>query len=189
MGRVWERLIRSVRKILSALLSEQTLTDEGPVTLMIEVEAILNPCPLTPVTLDPKDDELFTQTIFCFKLVPQLHHQVFLQRTIAMFVDVGGKYSVQQLADGARLPRSPDNWQTGCVCCVFPDSRNIVQVEANTANETFRRPIAKLCLVCRGDEKNHGCYFRLTTTCSINDKRKLFGLHCQIIVFHIVQFH
>jgi len=60
MGRVWERLIRSVRKILSALLSEQTLTDEGLATLMVEVEAILNPRPLTPVTFDPKDYEPLT---------------------------------------------------------------------------------------------------------------------------------
>jgi len=60
MSGVWERLIRSVRKILPALLSEQTITDEGLMTLMVEVEAILNSRPLTPVTFDPKDDELLT---------------------------------------------------------------------------------------------------------------------------------
>ena len=60
MGGVWERLIRSVRKILSALLSEQSLTDEGLATLMVEVEAILNSRPLTPVTFDPKDDDPLT---------------------------------------------------------------------------------------------------------------------------------
>ena len=48
---------------------------------------------------------------------------------------------------------SRNNWQMGGVYRVFPDSRNIVrQVEVKTANGTFRPPIAKLCLVCRGDE-------------------------------------
>jgi len=48
---------------------------------------------------------------------------------------------------------SRNNWQTGRFCHVFSDSRNIVrQVEVNTANGIFTRPIAKLCLVYRGDE-------------------------------------
>jgi len=35
---------------------------------------------------------LLPQTIFRFKLVPRLQHQVFSQRTIVMLVDVGGKH-------------------------------------------------------------------------------------------------
>ena len=185
MGGVWERLIRSARKILSALVSGQTLTDEGLATLMVEVEAILNSRPLTPVTFDPNDNEPLTPNHLCFKLVPRLQHQVFSERTTVMFVDVGGKYSEWQISSGdtgleylpTLLPRqkwttkrnniqlgdvaliagdghSRSNWQMGRVLRVFPDSRIIVrQVEVKTANGAFRRPIAKLRLVCRGDEK------------------------------------
>ena len=42
MGGIWERVIRSVRKILFALLSQQRLTDESLETLLTEVEYILH---------------------------------------------------------------------------------------------------------------------------------------------------
>ncbi|XP_043241053.1 uncharacterized protein LOC122391322 [Amphibalanus amphitrite] len=59
-GGVWERLIRTFRKILGALLKEQTLTDESLRTLTCEVEAVMNSRPLTPVSSDPADLEPLT---------------------------------------------------------------------------------------------------------------------------------
>ena len=55
MGGVWERAIRSVRRVLNAILRNQTIDDEGLLTLMCEVEAILNARPLTKVSDDPQD--------------------------------------------------------------------------------------------------------------------------------------
>lgn len=62
-GGAWERLIRSVRQILNATVSDQILTDESLITLMCEAEAILNGRPLTvvnseasePLALTPND--------------------------------------------------------------------------------------------------------------------------------------
>ena len=54
-GGVWERQIRSIRKILNALLREQTLTDESLRTLLCEVESIMNSTPITTVSSDPMD--------------------------------------------------------------------------------------------------------------------------------------
>ncbi|XP_043206518.1 uncharacterized protein LOC122393826 isoform X1 [Amphibalanus amphitrite] len=54
-GGVWERQIRSVRKVLNAVLREQSLTDESLRTLLCEVEAVLNSKPLTTVSSDPSD--------------------------------------------------------------------------------------------------------------------------------------
>jgi transposase InsO family protein len=61
-GGVWEREIRSVRKVLTALMNEQKvkLTDEALQTLLCEVESILNHRPLTPVTDDPQDCDALT---------------------------------------------------------------------------------------------------------------------------------
>lgn len=59
-GGVWERMIRSVRKILRALLQEQIVSDETLLTLMAEVERILNDRPLTPVSDSPFDAEALT---------------------------------------------------------------------------------------------------------------------------------
>ena len=59
-GGVWERCIRTVRKVMKGLLSEQTLDDEGLSTLMCEVENIVNGRPLTKVSDDPRDLEALT---------------------------------------------------------------------------------------------------------------------------------
>ena len=59
-GGAWERLIRSIRKILDALMDHQPLTDETLQTLMCEVEAIINNRPLTPVSADHRDLEPLT---------------------------------------------------------------------------------------------------------------------------------
>ena len=60
MGGVWERVIRSIRKILTALLGQQLVNEEMLRTLMAEVQGILNSRPLTPVSSDPKDLEPLT---------------------------------------------------------------------------------------------------------------------------------
>ena len=59
-GGVWERCIRTVRKVMKALMKEQPLNDEGLLTLMCEVEAIINGRPITEVSDDPKDPEPLT---------------------------------------------------------------------------------------------------------------------------------
>ena len=55
MGGAWERPIITVRKVLSGLLKEQVLDDEGLQTLLCEVESIINGHPLTKVSDDPRD--------------------------------------------------------------------------------------------------------------------------------------
>ena len=60
MGGIWKRVIRSVRKIVGNLLQLHTVTDENLITLMSEVEAILNARLLTPLSADPRDEEPLT---------------------------------------------------------------------------------------------------------------------------------
>jgi len=55
-GGVWERQIRTVRKILNALLIEQTFSEETLHTLLCEVECVMNNRPLTPVSADLRDE-------------------------------------------------------------------------------------------------------------------------------------
>ena len=63
-GGIWERLIRSVRKILGALLREQTFSDETLCTFLCEAESIINNRPLVPVTSDPRDQAPLTPNHF-----------------------------------------------------------------------------------------------------------------------------
>ena len=60
MGGVWERQIRSVRKVLNGLTDQQTLTDESLHTLLCQVESIINSRPLTKVSQDSNDCEALT---------------------------------------------------------------------------------------------------------------------------------
>ena len=60
MGGVWERLIRSVKNTLKALLKEQLLTDKALPTLMTEVELIMNDRPLTTGSDDVNDVQPLT---------------------------------------------------------------------------------------------------------------------------------
>ena len=61
-GGIWEREIRSIRKVYNSLLNEQPLKlkDEALNTLMCETEAILNSRPLTAISSDPEDLEPLT---------------------------------------------------------------------------------------------------------------------------------
>ena len=61
-GGVWERQIRTVRKVLTQLSKEfgDQLDDESFRTLMCEVEAIVNSRPLTSVSTDPDDMNALT---------------------------------------------------------------------------------------------------------------------------------
>ena len=59
-GGVWERIIRSIRKIFRSLLGVQLVHDETLLTFMAEVEKILNDRPLTPPSSDPQDLEPLT---------------------------------------------------------------------------------------------------------------------------------
>jgi hypothetical protein len=59
-GGVWERCIRTMRKIIKSVIREQVLDDQGINTLMCEVEAIVNGRPITKLSDDPGDMEPLT---------------------------------------------------------------------------------------------------------------------------------
>ena len=73
MGGMWERMIHSVCRILNASTQMQTLTEEGIVTLMTEVEGILNSRPLVPLMLhDSKEEPLTPNHLLLLRGSPNL---------------------------------------------------------------------------------------------------------------------
>ena len=54
-GGVWERVVRSIKEISRALSLEQVMNDESLLTLMTEVERIINNRPLVPVYDDAEE--------------------------------------------------------------------------------------------------------------------------------------
>ncbi|XP_052445519.1 uncharacterized protein LOC127987300 [Carassius gibelio] len=59
-GGIWERQIRTVRRILNSLLKEQAVNDDCLLTIMCEVESIINGRPLTTISDDVNDVEPLT---------------------------------------------------------------------------------------------------------------------------------
>ena len=76
-GGVWERMIRSIRRILCTLTHSQTLTDETLVTFLVEVERILNDRPLIPSYADASEPEVLKPSTLlllrgCEPIVPSV---------------------------------------------------------------------------------------------------------------------
>lgn len=59
-GGAWERLIRSVRKVLNSILKVQNLDEEGLHTVLCEVEAIVNGRPIFLASTGSSDLEALT---------------------------------------------------------------------------------------------------------------------------------
>ncbi|VDP05384.1 unnamed protein product [Schistosoma mattheei] len=72
-GGIWERLIRSIRRILSAVSCEQTMTHETLSTYLTEVKRILNDRPLVPVYDDPEQLETLSPNNLLLLRKPHLH--------------------------------------------------------------------------------------------------------------------
>ena len=77
-GGVWERCIRTVRKVLKGLVKQQILDDEGIITLMCEAESIVNSRPLTKVSDDFNDAEALTPNhLLLLRAAPSLPPGIF----------------------------------------------------------------------------------------------------------------
>ncbi len=79
-GGVWERQIRTVRRILGALLKEQSINDDSLHTIMCEVESIINNRPITSASDNPNDLEPLTPNhLLLLKTQPDLPPGLFKQ--------------------------------------------------------------------------------------------------------------
>ena len=93
-------MIRSVRKVLNALLKNQSPNDEGLFTLMCEVEAILISRPLTKVSDDPNDlQALSLNHSFC--ALDQIALLESLQRMTNLARSAGGRSSTSWICSGS----------------------------------------------------------------------------------------
>ncbi|XP_065195355.1 uncharacterized protein LOC135826682 [Sycon ciliatum] len=64
MGGAWERLVRSVKTALKAVLTARAPREDVLVTLLAEVESLLNSRPLTHVSCDATDEDSLTPNHF-----------------------------------------------------------------------------------------------------------------------------
>ncbi|XP_019202879.1 uncharacterized protein LOC109195296 [Oreochromis niloticus] len=101
-GSVWERLIRSVRKVLNSVLKVQNLDNEGLCTVLCEAEAIVNSRPITKASTDPNDLEALTPNhLLLLKTKPLMPPGVFQKGDV-----YGGKYCTCLTCSGSAGLRS-----------------------------------------------------------------------------------
>ena len=80
-GGIWERLVKSAKKALKITLNGQLVNDETLLTLMAEIESLLNSRPLTHVSIDPQDLEAITPNHFLIgRNSPNIPPDVFDER-------------------------------------------------------------------------------------------------------------
>ena len=65
-GGIFEALIKSAKKALCAILGESRTTDEELLTAVVEVEGILNSCPLSYCSNDPNNEHVLTPNHFLY---------------------------------------------------------------------------------------------------------------------------
>ena len=73
MGGAWERMIRIIRNVLKGPIANQSMNDESCLTLMAEIEAIMNSRPLVPISFsDPSQEPLTPNHLLLLRGNPNL---------------------------------------------------------------------------------------------------------------------
>ncbi|KAL2099386.1 hypothetical protein ACEWY4_005866 [Coilia grayii] len=135
-GGIWERQIRSVRKVLRSVLKEQSVSDECLLTLMCEVESVLNNRPLTTTTDDPTDPEPLTPNhLLLMKKQPVLPPGLFKRedsysrrrwKQVQYLADLFWKRWVREylpmLQERQKLTRVKKNLTAGDIVMIVDDS-------------------------------------------------------------------
>ena len=81
MGGVWERQVRTIRKVLMGVISQQTLNDEALMTLLTIVEGIVNNRPITRLSDDPRDETPLTPNhLLLLRQGPSVPPGLFVER-------------------------------------------------------------------------------------------------------------
>ncbi|KAK0143556.1 hypothetical protein N1851_018296 [Merluccius polli] len=177
-GGVWERLIRSVRKVLNSSLKVQNLDEEGLHTVLCEAEAIINSRPITKASTDPNDLEVLTPNhLLLLKTMPsfppgqfqkedtyarrrwkqvQCMSNLFWKRWITSTSGVSEVVKCQAQLHFLRYlgDSAPHNsWLTGRIVQTTPNRRGLVrQVRIKTKTSYLDRPITKVCLLQEAEE-------------------------------------
>ncbi|TNN15961.1 Pol polyprotein [Schistosoma japonicum] len=183
-GGLWERLIGIIKRVLSAMIKGQSLTDETLETFLSEAERIVNNRPLQPVTDDVRDFDVLTPNKllllrcnegFCVddcqenpvaRRWRQAKHlaSTFWQRWVKEYI------TTLQTRDKWKKPRrnlqvgdivlvgdksTSDRWPLGIVVDVRTGEDNLVRtVEVRTRSGLLTRDVRRLCLLEGCDERH-----------------------------------
>lgn len=166
-----------MKSVLTSVLKQQILDDEGLQTIFCEVEAILNDRPITKVSDDPNDLEALTPNhILMLKGKPIMPSGLFDQSDLyarkrwkqiqymALSFGKGGLLSTYLCCRRDKNGQSQEeaslletlsllwmprgSWTMGKVLDARPDAKGLVcSVRLKTRTNILERPVTKLCLL------------------------------------------
>ena len=176
-GGSWERLIRSFKTALSAILREQFPKPETLATLIVEAEFMINSRPLTHVSIDPSDKEALTPMHFLLmgdRRIPswrdpnpdlrkqyqlaQVYSDLLWSRWVKEYLptlNLRPKWNTPSpsLELGAVVlvddPNGPRNsWPMGTIERVFPGKDGVIRVaDVRTNDGIYRRGVRQLVVL------------------------------------------
>ncbi|CAL8128513.1 unnamed protein product [Orchesella dallaii] len=182
-GGAWERMVRSVKTTMKAILKEQSPKEEVLRTVLSQAMDIVNSRPLCYVPNDANDLEVLTPNCFLigttsgapilgefddgdFSLrkqwrISQRFADQFWKRWVREYLPTltritKWKIPQESIAIGNIVVIADENqprnqWLKGRVTAIFPGQDGKVRVaEVWTKNGTFRRSVAKLCVLDSG---------------------------------------
>ncbi|XP_046145237.1 uncharacterized protein LOC114882163 [Osmia bicornis bicornis] len=160
MGGKWEAVVKSLKFHLKRTIGDALLTFEESITLLAQIEAILNSRPVEPLSDDPDDISALSPGHFLIgsqiNAVPEstlldvavnrLSRWQFLQQRLQQF---GRLWSTQY------LQRLQGNGPWHGVLKLLPGNDGLTRVvELKTATTTLTRPIAKLARLHQPSQDN-----------------------------------
>ncbi|XP_037774954.1 uncharacterized protein LOC119571970 [Penaeus monodon] len=141
MGGVWERQIRTIRKILSSIIGMQRIDDDRLRTLFFEVEATMNSRPITAIPGDVTEPEALTPN-HALRMSVGDGIQVQTDDNASLDNTYGRAWiHAQVLADR-------NQWRLGRVTEAIAGEDGLVRkAKVRTSSGVLVRPIVKLCLL------------------------------------------
>ena len=173
-GGLWEAAVKSMKRHMRKVNGLQRLSFEEFLTILNQIEAVLNSRPLYPMSSDPNDPTPLTPAHFLIGdsllTLPSADIQVstnvryrLLQNNIKDFWKVwkrdylitlqirkkwftdGPEFKVGNLVLLAEDNERPLQWKTGRIIEVYPGNDSIVRVvKVKTTTGEYIRPVAKL---------------------------------------------
>ena len=105
-GGVWERLVRSCRKAMYAVLGNRSVTADVLSTLMCIVEHTLNARPLTPVSSDVIDLEALTPITSCLATGTFAYRTYHARKNLLIIESSFNKLKLMQISYGTDFVRN-----------------------------------------------------------------------------------
>ncbi|XP_039310748.1 uncharacterized protein LOC120358930 [Solenopsis invicta] len=141
-GGLWEAAVKSAKRHLLCITKETNLKYEELETLLVQVEAILNSRPLTPLSSDSHDLTPLTPGHFLIGSPLTSYPEPSLERLPENPVHVG---QIVLLQEDSTLPLT---WPLARIQAVHPGDDGIIRtVTLRTAKGTYKRSITRLCLL------------------------------------------